>query len=497
MTASSSYAQRKQRSAPRVVEYRPQPGPQEMFLSSPADIVIYGGMAGGGKTWGLEFEPLRHILPSARWPNGVPGFTGVIFRRTAPQIRNEGGLWDESLTIYPHFGGKPIEHITEWRFQGGQTIRFASMQHEKDRFDWDGSQIPYIGFDELIHFTEEQFFYLLSRNRTTIGIKPYVRATTNPDADSWVADFIAWWINQDEQDPNYGLPIPERIGKIRYFVRKNDQLHWGDTPEELYHLFEHYPAHINRRNLVKSLTFIPASVYDNRKLLDANPEYLANLEALPYVERMRLLGGNWKIRPTTGNIFNRSWWIGKIVAASPAEGRRVRYWDKAATDKEERGATEHRTPYTVGLLLNRTSSGLWYVEDVRREQVSPGKRELLIQETALDDGPDVVIWIEQEPGSGGKESAQISIKGLAGYNVRKQPAIGNQIDSKIGRAMPASAQVEAGNVYLVEAPWNKAFIDELHAFPQGRLKDQVDAFSGAFNKLARRKRGQKFNRQTR
>lgn len=471
-----------------MIELRPQAGPQEDFLASEADIVIYGGGAGGGKTWALLYDPLRYIVPSKEWgPAGVKGFTGVIFRRTNPQIRNEGGLWDESEKIYSLFDGKPrVSAPFEWFFpSGGQTMRFAQLQHEKSKLEWQGAQIPFIGFDELTHFTMEQFFYLMSRNRSMCGVTPYMRATCNPDADSWVADFIAWWIDQDENSPTYGLAIPERVGKLRYFARKNDQLFWGDKPEELYYLFKSYPPTVDRRMLVKSLTFIPASIFDNKKLLESNPEYLGTLEALPLVERERLLGMNWKIRPTSGNVFNRNWW--KYTDAVPTEDIKwVRYWDKAATDSVEEKAYIDRTPYTAGVLVGRTRAGTYYVADVKREQYSPGKREHLIQQTAFEDEEeygDVVTWIEQEPGSGGKESAELTSRRLAGFVARIERVTGD----KLGRAMPSSAQVEAGNVYLLKAPWNKAFVDEHHGFPVARIKDQVDAFSGAMNKLMRRR----------
>lgn len=466
-----------------VLELRPQAGPQEQFLESDADILIYGGMAGGGKTWGLLYDPLRYIAPTETDPNGVRGFSGVIFRRTNPQIRNEGGLWDESMQIYPLLDGKPYETLLEWRFPGGQTLRFAGMQYEKSKNEWQGAQIAFIGFDELTHFTMEQFFYLLSRNRSKCAVKPYVRATCNPDADSWVADFVAWWIDQDEDSPNYGRAIPERVGIVRYMARKNDVIHWADEPEELFDLFESYPDYIDRHDLVKSVTFIPASVYDNKILLENNPEYLGNLEALPLVERERLLGGNWKIRPSAGNVFNREWW--RYVEAAPREDMKwFRYWDKAGTGEDE--AYVERTPYTVGVLVGRSRAGIYYVADVKRGQLSSAKRNKLIQNTAFEDEEEygkVTTWLEQEPGSGGKESAEISTKQLAGFVVRIERVTGD----KLSRAMPASAQVEAGNVYLVKADWNKPFVDELHGFPQARLKDQADAFSGAMNKGMRRR----------
>jgi len=151
-------------------------------------------------TWALEAEPLRYIQT-------VPGFGGVMFRRTSVQVLNKGGMWDESFTIYPHLGAESNLTRLEWTFPPhSNRIRFGHMEHEKTRFDWQGAQIPYIGWDELTHFTEEQFFYMLSRNRSTCGVRPYVRATTNPDADSWVANFISWWIH-----PETGLPIPEIV----------------------------------------------------------------------------------------------------------------------------------------------------------------------------------------------------------------------------------------------------------------------------------------------
>ena len=437
---------------PQIV-LRPQPGPQTEFFKTRADIAIYGGAAGGGKTWALEAEPLRYI-------ETVPGFGGVMFRRTSVQVLNKGGMWDESFTIYPLLRAESNITRLEWTFPPyGNKIRFGHMEHEKTRFDWQGAQIPYIGWDELTHFTEEQFFYMLSRNRSTCGVKPYVRATTNPDADSWVANFISWWIH-----PETGLPIPERASKLRYFVRLGDQLHWASDPNELAPLTDGLI-------IPKSVTFIPANVHDNTILLDKDPGYLANLHALTNVERERLLGGNWKIRPASGLVFNRAWF--QYVDAKPYDAiARVRYWDKAGT--EEGGK------YTCGVLMARTMDNRFIVEHVIRGQWASREREQIIKQTARMDGPDVNIYVEQEPGSGGKESAENTIRGLAGYAVYADKVTGD----KETRAEPYAAQVQGRNVYILRDEWNKAYIDELDGFPEGRFSDQVDASSGAFNKLA-------------
>ena len=183
----------------------PQPGPQAAFLASPADIAIYGGAAGGGKTWALLMEPLRHVRN--------PGFGAVIFRRTTVQVRNEGGLWDESEGLYSRFGAEGFRSQLEWRFPSGASVRFGHLEHDKTVYDWQGAQVPLIGFDELTHFSARQFWYLVSRNRSTCGVRPYIRATCNPDADSWVASFIAWWL-----DEVTGLPVP-RAGRAAALVR--------------------------------------------------------------------------------------------------------------------------------------------------------------------------------------------------------------------------------------------------------------------------------------
>lgn len=218
-------------------------------------------------------------------PEHTPDFKGVIFRRETPQITNAGGLWDESLKIYTKFGGIPKQSPPlGWTFKGGASINFSHIQHEKDVHNWQGAQITFIGFDELTHFTETQFWYMLSRNRSTCGISPYMRATCNPDPDSFVAKLIEWWIGED------GFPIQERSGIKRYFIRIANEIIWGDSKEEVYKKTGQEPQ------LIKSLTFVPAKLSDNKILEQKDPRYRANLMAQDEIERARLLYGNWKIK---------------------------------------------------------------------------------------------------------------------------------------------------------------------------------------------------------
>jgi predicted phage terminase large subunit-like protein len=157
--------------------------------------------------------------------------------------------------------------------------------------------------------------------------------------------------------------------------------------------------------------------------------------------------------------------------------RRVRFWDKAGTAGG--GA------YTVGTLLGVDSDDRYWVLDVVRGQWDSSEREKVIQQTAEADGKTTIIGLEQEPGSGGKESAEATVRRLAGFRVRIDRPTGD----KALRADPFSSQVNSNNVFLKRADWNSDYLEELRFFPASTYKDQVDASSGAFNILcSKRKR---------
>lgn len=312
---------------------QPQPGYQEKALSSSADIVIGGGAAGVGKTMCLLLEPIRHI--------NVRNFGAVIFRRTSPMIRAEGGLWDASSKLYTNIrSARPKETTLEWIFKNTfkntsgklqdyfTKIKFSHLEHDKNVYDWQGSEIPLIGFDELTHFSKKMFFYLLTRNRSTCGIRPYIRATCNPDPDSWVADFIEWWIEQDEKSENFGFPIPERCGVLRYFVKENDTIIWGSSVEEVYQKSKHFldqmikASGIEKEFFIKSVTFIGGSIYDNKELLKTNPEYLGNLNAQEEEEKLRLLHGNWKVSMKGNDIYNYYKFLDMFTNSYVPEGKK-------------------------------------------------------------------------------------------------------------------------------------------------------------------------------
>ena len=294
-----------------VVRIEPNPGFQTDFLASPADILIAGGDAGSGKSFGMLWEPLRHVH--------IPTFRCVTFRRFTTELTQPGGIWEDARKFYEPLGA----HMREGKYldaswAGGAKCSFRHMQHEHTRFQYQGMQAPLICFDELPHFTWRQFSYLaFSRGRKMTGragqvdlqhVKRYVRATANPDADSWVAKLIEWWI-----DSVKGTPIPERNGLLRWFVRVDDEFRWA-TPttdpkdskarraeteaQAREELAERFPGEI-----AESLAFLEARLHDNPH--SDTEEYRAGLQKLDHVQRERLLGSNWKIRELpTGLIFH-------------------------------------------------------------------------------------------------------------------------------------------------------------------------------------------------
>lgn len=445
-----------------MIEVRPQPGPQTAFLSTPADIAIYGGAAGGGKSWALLAEPVRHIKN--------PKFGAVIFRRTTTQIRNEGGLWDESSYMYPGLGGDPKEMALDWRFPSGANVSMAHLEHDKSVLNWQGSQVTLMLFDELTHFTARQFFYMMSRNRSTSGIRPYIRATTNPDADSWVAEFIEWWIDQET-----GYAIPERSGVLRWFVRIGDNIIWADSPEELEIYTMPSPDGGEMPIPAKSVTFIASKLTDNKILMAADPGYMANLMSLPLVERERLLGGNWKIRPSAGMYFKRDWVT--VVDIPPVCIRKARGWDLAATPLTGQNNPDGTASVKLGITGDEKPKIV--VFDCTYDFKSPAGVEKLVKEIAKKDAerdPDIVIDIAQDPGQAGKSQIESYTAMLNDYDVRSSPETGE----KTTRFSPFSAQCEAGNVIVVRGSWNEKFFEQLENFPEMSKDDIVDATSRAF-----------------
>ncbi len=430
-----------------------QKGKQFNFLQQDVDIAFYGGSAGGGKTFALLLNALRHYKTKY--------YNSVIFRKNITHINKAGGLYDASYRVYKDFGARAVRHYNTFYFDNFDSkIQLAHLERDDDCYNYDGTEICLICFDELTHFSQFQFFYMLSRNRSTCGIKPRVRATCNPDCESWVREFISWYIDDK------GYAIEDRCGTVRYFVNDSDQIHWFESRKNAFKKFPKIKA--------KSFTFINSNVYDNKVLLKTNPDYVSNLQALNRVEKERLLNGNWNVKLEAGDFFKRINF--QKVDTYPKFEKVARAWDFAQTAPSE----SNKDPdYTVGVKMGVDYQGVYYVIDIVRVRENAGDIEHIYKNITSQDGLDCFSRIPRDPGGMTDMAINNLIKENRGYPINIQPVS----KKKEARASGVASQVVIRNVKLLRAGWNEAFLIELESFPFGAHDDQVDAFGDAFKEL--------------
>lgn len=182
--------------------------------------------------------------------------------------------------------------------------------------------------------------------------------------------------------------------------------------------------------------------------------------------------GQFQGRPT--NREGAFFLVGKVetLPQFPVDLRVVRAWDLASSDNPS-------ADYTTGVLIGVDREGYYWILDVVRVQADPHGVRQIIAQTAQADGKGVAIWIPIDPGLAGKVQGESLVRMLAGYRVKGERVSG----SKVSRAEPFAAMLNAGNVKMLEGYWNRAFLEELRQFPLGAHDDQVDAASDAFSQL--------------
>lgn len=437
------------------------------------------------------------------------------------------------MALLPLIGAMPKKTPKPtFTFPSGAKVTFDHLERYSDALSYQGSQIPLICFDELTHFDEDVFWYMFSRIRSDSGIDGYVRCTTNPDPDSWVRTFIDWWIGED------GLAIPERSGKLRWFIRINGECIWGNSRMELLRyqfdgeitevdkshedtadLFildendsksqtvitpgregvlyvitgtrEFYQWRDNeyfRLNTPKSATFILSTLQDNKILMRNDPSYLANLQALPLVEQERLLGGNWNIRPSAGMYFPRN----KVNLLDDMPNdivKVVRAWDMAGTEDKRNNNPEDGPAYTAGVLIGKRKNGRIIILDVINQRMNSSDVRHTIYNTAKADkaawGRKIRIRLNQDPGQAGKDQAEQYLKLLSGFSLN----IERESGSKETRADALSTQwiglkgADKGNVDVMNRPWTSEYLAQMDGFPDRKFKDMADASSTGFLEL--------------
>jgi predicted phage terminase large subunit-like protein len=386
---------------------------------------LYGGAAGGGKSVALLLAALQYV--------DVPGYAALLLRRKYTDLTLPKALIPLSHEILAGTDATWNGQEKQWKFPSGATVTFGYLDHEDDKYRYQGAAFQFVGWDELTQFTETQYRYLFSRQRKLADSKVpvRVRATSNPGGrgHDWV--------------------------KRRFLIERK-------------------PTRI----------FVPAKLEDN-PTLDAD-DYIESLEELDPITRKQLLEGDWTAR-APGGLFRREWFGPPVPRSQVPKGATwLRHWDLAAT---EPSIANPDPDWTSGCLMAELGGEFW-IADVKRKRLRPHGVDQLLETTAHEDGYEVQVSIEQEPGSAGKLLIDGYRRGpLKGYTVIAEKVSGD----KASRARPFSSACEAGHVHLCEGPWLGDFLDELESFTgedgEGH-DDQTDSASGAHARLARmRKHG--------
>lgn len=428
-------------------QYIPQkPTPhQSTFLLVPHYEVFFGGSAGPGKSSALLMSALQYV--------DHENYNALILRKTFQDLAKADALIPRSKEWLMNTDAKWNETAHQWRFPSGATLTFGHMDDENAKYNYQGAAWHFIGFDELTHFTETMYMYMHSRCRKAESdpIPLRMRATGNPGGigHEWVKNrFVT---PPDLEEATFGMDEEARQEYIE-----------------------------ERANML----FIPAKLHDNPHIAK---DYEKNLKRLDAVTRAQLLNGDWEIGEM-GNLFRMEWFDNRVIEQVPRDVeiiRKVRYWDLASTDEEKVKNKKGAADYTASCLMGIGDDGNVYVLEMTQDRLSPLDVERLVKSKAQRDSIDglgkTIIWMEEEPGSSGKNTIQM----YGRYVLLGYPFYGDKpTGGKIERARPASSACENGAVYLVRGSWTKKFLNELIGFPVGQHDDMVDAFTGAFSKIA-------------
>lgn len=448
---------------------KPQPGPQTLFATSTADVCFFASMPGSGKSYSLCMEALRWVH--------LPKYTGVLMRANFKElVRGPTSLFGTLSHLGSQMGYKIRQAPYPEVYQPGAGSVLC-MHGNTELSTFDGIELAMLGLDEAAHFSQELFSYLsASRLRSTSGIRPYVRCSVMPSADTWVHNLVKPWL---EPGPK-GYADPAQSGVVRWFYYDNRGLPvFFDDRESALESAKAVDALLKPR----SLSFVFAKTQDNLALMSQDPEYVDRLAQLPPHERERLLYGSWEARPSSSGMFDRSKW--NVLDQAPLPKtivESVRGWDLAATKPSDEN---HDPDWTRGARLDRMPDGQIVVSDMVSLRDRPGPVDDLLSAVAKADGPKVTQAFATDPGSGGVRDEQHIRAVLA-----KVPGCGpvkfQRAANKEALAKVWSSLLSAGRMSIVRASWNGPFMSELDVFPSMKKADhddQVDAVSYAFREL--------------
>lgn len=461
---------------------------QHTFLTSTAQIVIYGGSMGGGKTYNGLLKHLRYV--------DNPHYRGVVVRKSSSTIMKSGFIFDEAKGIYTAFEPKVKVgyKAQKFVFPSGAEIVFTHLATDEDAELMKGSQFSFAMADEATELQEHHVLRLLSRIRSKAGIPPQLALTCNPSPDSYLRKWVDWWLIPQGKE-GAGRVDPEKDCAVRYFVRIGDDMCWGDSVEELVERYGDPELSVEDDQQIKpiSVQLISANIYDNPPLIKLNPLYLSNLLSLPAVAKERDLHGNWDIRAQASGFFKREW-CQEITRPYPMSDfdKVVRAYDFAG--EFPTAANGFRADYFASVKMGRKkATGEYVILDVVRTHLRYGDWLKFIIDQAQKDGVKCEICIPEDPNAvakGATRKFKLDIIN-AGFRCFSKRASTFKLD----RFMLFSAACQNGLVEVMgncsTDLYNKIYGDnsffytELEAFDGGRKgnDDLCDCCSDCFNYL--------------
>ena len=397
------------------------------FLALDDEEALYGGAAGGGKSQALLMAALQYV--------GDSDYSALLLRRTYRDLALPGALMDRAYEWLQGTSAHWNNMDKVWTFPSGAKLSFGYLQHSKDKYQYQGAEFQFIGFDELTQFSFEDYSYLYSRLRRLKNSRVPIRmrATSNPGGigHEWVKERF--------------------IKGDKVFVSSN---------------------------------------YLNNPYLDSK-SYSRSLDNLDNITRLQLKFGDWEAVPE-GKLFQREWFTRNTYNGYDGIGEKVlfviRFWDLAATleeDPNKQGGPD----WTVGALLIKGVSERVYLEDITRFRLDPDEAEDKIIQTCLADAQQYgrnkyKVRIEQEGGASAKYVINNFSKKLAGLDFDGSNMLRK---NKVDRARSFVGFIKHGNFKIKDGSvWLNEFLNEIASFPtKGIHDDQVDAFVWWFEWVVR------------
>jgi len=406
----------------------------------------------------------------------VPGYSAVLFRDTNTNLVKPDGLVPRAEVWFTGTGAHYNGKYDQWEFPTGKNrskslpggsalaepavLTFSFLDQPRAHLNHKSAAYQFVGLDEAVSIREHQALFMFSRLR-----RPKNRGGLSRSQS--------------------GLTLADV--PIRFRAASNPPL-----PEEYIRGMWVKDRYITASTRSPGTVFIPSKLADNPYL--DREEYLRTLSHLDATTRAKLEDGDWDVEDSTG-LFRKHWWRIIPVAPDVRPQNRIRFWDLAATPSKEeyRTARKKGPDATAGTRANRTPEGDFHVLDLAYTRATPASVEQLIRETAARDGFDVPIRMEEEPGASGKTTIHYYKRYvLAGHDFLGVPTT----KSKLAYYRPLAVAAEAGNVFLVDSPWNADLISQAdHVDITGGSSihdDLIDSVAKAYNNLMRVKRAGTF-----